>query len=175
MCQRKSSWKRRRRQKIIWGHEVTEAVITVPAISTIHSVRQQRAGRIAGLEVKRIINEPTGSSLAFGMDKKREIAKLQSTVLAAVPSIFLLSNRGSRRWASVWSIVHQWWYFPGRLKIRPTRHELPYRWIQIIPQALFYAKIHWPCSVWKKQRKKLKLSSLLRSKQKWICLHHSRC
>ncbi len=55
------------------GHEVTEAVITVPAYFN-DSQRQatKDAGRIAGLEVKRIINEPTAAALAFGMDKKEK-------------------------------------------------------------------------------------------------------
>src|SRR5512139_2616267 len=53
------------------GQEVTEAVITVPAYLN-DSQRQatKDAGRIAGLDVKRIINEPTAAALAFGMDKK---------------------------------------------------------------------------------------------------------
>lgn len=53
------------------GHSVTEAVITVPAYFN-DSQRQatKDAGRIAGLEVKRIINEPTAAALAFGIDKK---------------------------------------------------------------------------------------------------------
>lgn len=53
------------------GHPVTEAVITVPAYFN-DSQRQatKDAGKIAGLEVKRIINEPTAAALAFGMDKK---------------------------------------------------------------------------------------------------------
>ena len=52
------------------GEKVTEAVITVPAYFN-DSQRQatKDAGRIAGLEVKRIINEPTAAALAFGMDK----------------------------------------------------------------------------------------------------------
>ena len=54
-----------------FGHEIKEAVITVPAYFN-DSQRQatKDAGRIAGLEVKRIINEPTAAALAFGMDKK---------------------------------------------------------------------------------------------------------
>ncbi|TMP51070.1 molecular chaperone DnaK [Pseudoalteromonas sp. S201] len=54
------------------GEEVTEAVITVPAYFN-DSQRQatKDAGRIAGLEVKRIINEPTAAALAYGMDKNR--------------------------------------------------------------------------------------------------------
>ncbi|MET0070433.1 MAG: molecular chaperone DnaK [Candidatus Thiodiazotropha sp.] len=54
------------------GEEVKEAVITVPAYFN-DSQRQatKDAGRIAGLDVKRIINEPTAAALAYGMDKKR--------------------------------------------------------------------------------------------------------
>ncbi|WP_338516093.1 molecular chaperone DnaK [Candidatus Legionella polyplacis] len=54
------------------GEEVKEAVITVPAYFN-DSQRQatKDAGRIAGLEVKRIINEPTAAALAYGMDKKK--------------------------------------------------------------------------------------------------------
>src|SRR3954462_10156761 len=59
------------------GQEVTEAVITVPAYFN-DSQRQatKDAGRIAGLEVKRIINEPTAAALAFGMDKKEGDRKI---------------------------------------------------------------------------------------------------
>ena len=59
------------------GETVTEAVITVPAYFN-DSQRQatKDAGRIAGLEVKRIINEPTAAALAYGMDKKRGDAKI---------------------------------------------------------------------------------------------------
>ena len=59
------------------GEEVTEAVITVPAYFN-DSQRQatKDAGKIAGLEVKRIINEPTAAALAYGMDKKSGDAKI---------------------------------------------------------------------------------------------------
>ncbi len=59
------------------GEEVTEAVITVPAYFN-DSQRQatKDAGRIAGLEVRRIINEPTAAALAFGMDKKEGDRKI---------------------------------------------------------------------------------------------------
>ena len=57
--------------------EVTEAVITVPAYFS-DSQRQatKEAGRIAGLEVKRIINEPTAAALAYGLDKKQNNCKV---------------------------------------------------------------------------------------------------
>jgi molecular chaperone DnaK len=59
------------------GEAVTEAVITVPAYFN-DSQRQatKDAGRIAGLEVKRIINEPTAAALAFGLDKKQGDRKI---------------------------------------------------------------------------------------------------
>ena len=59
------------------GEAVTEAVITVPAYFD-DSQRQatKDAGRIAGLEVRRIINEPTAAALAYGMDKKRGDSKI---------------------------------------------------------------------------------------------------
>ena len=59
------------------GQKVTEAVITVPAYFT-DAQRQatKDAGRIAGLEVKRIINEPTAAALAYGLDKANEDQKI---------------------------------------------------------------------------------------------------
>ncbi|MDR2652884.1 MAG: molecular chaperone DnaK [Prevotellaceae bacterium] len=59
------------------GQEVTEAVITVPAYFS-DSQRQatKEAGEIAGLKVKRIINEPTAAALAYGMDKKNKDMKI---------------------------------------------------------------------------------------------------
>ncbi len=59
------------------GHEVTEAVITVPAYFN-DSQRQatKEAGEIAGLKVKRIINEPTAAALAYGLDKRGKEMKI---------------------------------------------------------------------------------------------------
>lgn len=55
------------------GETVTEAVITVPAyFNDAQRQATKDAGRIAGLDVKRIINEPTAASLAYGMDKRKE-------------------------------------------------------------------------------------------------------
>jgi molecular chaperone DnaK len=55
------------------GERVTEAVITVPAYFNDAQRQATRdAGKIAGLEVKRIINEPTAASLAYGLDKKKD-------------------------------------------------------------------------------------------------------
>ena len=59
------------------GEKVTEAVITVPAyFNDAQRQATKDAGKIAGLDVKRIVNEPTAAALAYGMDKKRGDAKL---------------------------------------------------------------------------------------------------
>ena len=55
------------------GETVTEAVITVPAyFSDAERQATKDAGKIAGLEVKRIINEPTAAALAYGLDNEKE-------------------------------------------------------------------------------------------------------
>lgn len=55
------------------GHSVTEAVITVPAyFNDAQRQATKDAGKIAGLEVKRIINEPTAAALAYGIDRKKD-------------------------------------------------------------------------------------------------------
>jgi molecular chaperone DnaK len=89
------------------GEEVTEAVITVPAYFN-DSQRQatKDAGRIAGLEVKRIINEPTAAALAFGMDKKpRATARSPCMTSAAAPS----TSRSSKSPTSTASTSSKCW------------------------------------------------------------------
>lgn len=59
------------------GQEVTEAVITVPAyFNDAERQATKEAGQIAGLEVKRIINEPTAAALAYGLDKQNKDSKI---------------------------------------------------------------------------------------------------
>ena len=59
------------------GHSVTEAVITVPAyFNDAERQATKEAGQIAGLDVKRIINEPTAAALAYGLDKKGKDQKI---------------------------------------------------------------------------------------------------
>lgn len=59
------------------GQTITEAVITVPAyFNDAERQATKEAGQIAGLEVKRIINEPTAAALAYGMDKKNQDMKI---------------------------------------------------------------------------------------------------
>ena len=73
------------------GETISEAVITVPAYFT-DAQRQatKDAGKIAGLDVKRIINEPTAAALAYGIDKEND-----QKIMAAVRSMF-----PSLRWAT---------------------------------------------------------------------------
>ena len=55
------------------GETVTEAVITVPAyFNDAQRQATKDAGKIAGLDVKRIVNEPTAAALAYGLDKKKD-------------------------------------------------------------------------------------------------------
>ena len=83
------------------GEPVTEAVITVPAYFN-DSQRQatKDAGRIAGLEVLRIINEPTAASLAYGLDKEGS-QKILVYDLAAAPSTY-------RCWKSATASLRCW-------------------------------------------------------------------
>ncbi|MBI4461415.1 MAG: Fe-S protein assembly chaperone HscA, partial [Acidobacteria bacterium] len=63
----------KRRAEKFFGEEVTQAVITVPAyFNDAQRQATKDAGRIAGLEVLRLVNEPTAASLAYGLDKHRQ-------------------------------------------------------------------------------------------------------
>ena len=75
------------------GEPVTEAVVTVPAyFNDAQRQATKDAGRIAGLDVKRIINEPTAAALAYGMTRRRAILLSRFTTSAAVRSISRLSK-----------------------------------------------------------------------------------
>ena len=79
------------------GEPVTEAVITVPAyFNDAQRQATKDAGRIAGLEVKRIINEPTAAALAYGLDKEVGNRTIAVYDLVVVLSISLLSK--STKW-----------------------------------------------------------------------------
>ncbi|ERJ82227.1 chaperone protein DnaK [Peptostreptococcaceae bacterium oral taxon 113 str. W5053] len=91
------------------GESITEAVITVPAYFT-DAQRQatKDAGKIAGLEVKRIINEPTAAALAYGMDKEQSQSKIMVfdlgggtfdvSILEVGDGVFeVLATRGNNR------------------------------------------------------------------------------
>ncbi|MGJ8634863.1 MAG: Hsp70 family protein, partial [Luteolibacter sp.] len=91
------------------GEEVTKAVITVPAyFNDAQRAATKRAGELAGLEVVRIINEPTAAALAYGLDKLKERARVavydlgggtfDLTVLEMEDGVFqVLSTHGDTR------------------------------------------------------------------------------
>lgn len=75
------------------GHEVSEAVITVPAyFNDAQRQATKEAGEIAGLNVRRIVNEPTAAALAYGLDKKHADQKIAVFDLGVVLLIFLSLN-----------------------------------------------------------------------------------
>ena len=84
------------------GQTVTEAVITVPAYFT-DAQRQatKDAGKIAGLEVKRIINEPTAAALAYGLDKTTSTSASPSTSLRSSRRATALTSAATRSQCSV--------------------------------------------------------------------------
>ena len=102
------------------GQKVTEAVITVPAYFN-DSQRQatKDAGKIAGLDVKRIINEPTAAALAYGLSTRKRSRRSWSMTWAAAPSMcpFWTSATASSRfwplpvtpiWAAMTSTSGSW-------------------------------------------------------------------
>ena len=75
-----------------FGEKVREAVITVPAyFNDAQRQATKDAGKIAGLDVKRIINEPTAAALAYGLDKKKD-ETIAATTSAAELLIFPCSK-----------------------------------------------------------------------------------
>lgn len=75
------------------GEKVTKAVITVPAyFNDAQRQATKDAGKIAGLEVERIVNEPTAAALAYGLDKTDKEEKSWSLTLVVVPLTFQSLN-----------------------------------------------------------------------------------
>ena len=108
------------------GETVTEAVITVPAYFN-DSQRQatKDAGRIAGLDVKRIINEPTAAALAYGLDKagRRSQDRRVRPGRRHVRRVDHRDRRGRRR-APVRSALHQRRHLPRRRRLRHSASSI---------------------------------------------------
>ena len=103
------------------NEKVTEAVITVPAyFDDTQRQATKDAGRIAGLDVKRIINEPTASALAYGLDKKND-EKIAVYDLGG--GTFDISDPRARR-GRLRGQGHQRRHPPRRRRLRPARHRL---------------------------------------------------
>ncbi len=97
------------------GHKVNRAVITVPAyFNDAQRQATKDAGQIAGLQVERIINEPTAAALAYGLEKKKEekICVFDLGGGTFDVSILEVGRRNGR------SALHQRRYAPGRRRLR---------------------------------------------------------
>ena len=109
------------------GEKVTEAVITVPAyFNDAQRQATKDAGTIAGLDVKRIINEPTAAALAYGLDKKKD-EKIAVYDLGGGTFDISILEIGD----GVFEVqVDQRRHPPGRRRLRPARHRLAGRRVQ---------------------------------------------
>jgi molecular chaperone DnaK len=115
------------------GETVTEAVITVPAyFNDAQRQATKDAGRIAGLEVKRIINEPTAAALAFGLDKNekgdRKIAVYDLGGGTFDVSIIEIADVDGEKQFEVLSTNGD--TFLGGRRLRPAHHRLHHRRVQ---------------------------------------------
>ena len=115
------------RRELSSARTVTQAVITVPAYFN-DSQRQatKDAGKIAGLEVLRIINEPTAAALAYGLEKKGTGTVAIYDLGGGTFDISVLGNRRRR----VRGEVDQRRHLPGRRRLRQAHHRLPGRRVQ---------------------------------------------
>ena len=125
------------------GQSVTEAVITVPAyFSDAQRQATKDAGKIAGLDVKRIINEPTAAALAYGLDKESE-QKIMFMTLAAAPLM-------CPSWTSA-TASSRFWPLPAT-PIWAATTSTRESWITWLassrrPRASICRRIRSPCSV----------------------------
>ena len=136
------------------GEKVTEAVVTVPAYFNDGQRQATKdAGRIAGLNVLRIINEPTAASLAYGLDKKKD-EKIAVFDLGGGTFDISILEIGD----GVFEVNDQRRHVPGWRGLRPEGYRLSGRRVRRI-RASTCARIGWPCSVSRKPRKKPRWSS----------------
>jgi molecular chaperone DnaK len=142
------------------GEPVTEAVVTVPAYFN-DSQRQatKDAGRVAGLDVKRIINEPTAAALAYGLDKKKDekIAvfdlgggTFDISILEIGDGVFeVRSTNGDTHWAATTSITVSSTSWPRSSRSR---------------KGSICATMPWPCSGSRRLRRRPRASCRRRSR-----------
>ena len=138
------------------GEKVTEAVITVPAYFN-DSQRQatKDAGKIAGLEVKRIINEPTAAALAYGLDKEHDQTILVFDLGGGTFDVSVL-DLGE----GVFEVqVHQRRHAPGRRQLRQGGRRLDGGRVQGRATASTSARTRWRCSGSTRPRRRPRSSS----------------
>ena len=125
------------------GETVTEAVITVPAyFNDAQRQATKDAGKIAGLEVLRIINEPTAASLAYGLDKKGEKVIAVYDLGGGTFDISILElGEGTFQVQ-----LDQRRHAPRRRRLRPAHHRLAGRRVQARTRASTSGRTAWPSS-----------------------------
>ena len=125
------------------GEKVTEAVITVPAyFNDAQRQATKDAGRIAGLDVKRIVNEPTAAALAYGLDKKKDEMIAVYDFGGGTFDISILEVGEN----VVEVLVDQRRHAPRRRRHRPADHGLADRRVQEGPGHRRLARTRWSCS-----------------------------
>ena len=151
------------------GEKVEQAVITVPAyFNDAQRQATKDAGRIAGLEVLRIINEPTAAALAYGMDKKQE--RHDRGLRPGRRHVRRVGARDRRR--RVRSEGHQRRHLPGRRGLRPAHHQTISRTSSKRSRASTCARISWPCSASRKRPKRPRSSSPAPGDRDQPAVHH---
>ena len=148
------------------GHKVNEAVITVPAYFN-DSQRQatKDAGQIAGLEVPRIINEPTAAALAYGLDKKKR--REDRGLRPRRRHVRHLDPRDRRR--RLRGQGHQRRHPPRRRRLRPARRSTGSPTSSRRRTASTCARTAWPCSGSRKPRRRPRTSSARRCRPRSTC------
>ena len=154
------------------GEPVTEAVITVPAYFT-DAQRQatKDAGQIAGLDVKRIINEPTAAALAYGLDKGRPTRRSWSTTSAAAPSM-------SPCWRSATASSRSPTAGNNRLGGDDFDQCITNYLVEEFKKsrrALTSRATGWPCSVWRSGREGEDRAVRRDHLEHQPAVHHRRC
>ena len=147
------------------GGGVTQAVVTVPAyFNDAQRQATKDAGRIAGLEVLRIINEPTAAALAYGLEKEGP-ATLRSMILAAAPSIFpfwrseTASSRSSRPMATLFLVARTSTSASSITLLMSSRKRT----------ASICARTEWRCSGSRTLRKRPRWNYRVRRRRTSIC------
>ena len=142
------------------GEKVTDAVITVPAyFNDAQRQATKDAGKIAGLNVLRIVNEPTAAALAYGLDKKKDETIAVYDFGGGTFDISILEvGRGRRR-----SEGHQRRHAPRRRRPRSARHRLDRRRSSRRATASISARTGWRLQRLKEaaEKAKIELSTVL--------------
>ena len=125
------------------GQPVTRAVITVPAyFNDAQRQATKEAGQIAGLEVMRIVNEPTAAALAYGLDKKKEETIAVYDFGGGTFDISILEvGEGVVEVKATNGDTHL-----GRRQPRSARHRVDHQRVQARATASISARTAWRCS-----------------------------